>query len=66
MTCEPTWIRASSQGTSFPFIQIFSEFGKDIRKDPPYSPALATPATGRLDGKTCTRHSETPTHDASF
>ena len=24
------WILASSQGTSFPFIQIMSDFGKDM------------------------------------
>ena len=27
------WILASSQGTSFPFIQIWSDFGKDMRRD---------------------------------
>src|SRR6266568_1006088 len=30
MTWDPMWIRASSQGTSFPFIQILSDFGKDM------------------------------------
>ena len=33
MTWEPTWILASSHGTSFPFIQIWSDFGKDMRQD---------------------------------
>ena len=30
MTWEPMWILASSQGTSFPFIQMKSDFGKDM------------------------------------
>ena len=30
MTCAPTWIFASSQGTSFPFIQMTSDLGKVI------------------------------------
>ena len=30
MTCEPMWMRASSQGTSFPLIQMKSERGEAI------------------------------------
>src|SRR5262245_18710673 len=36
MTWQPTWIFASSLGTSAPFIQIFSDFGKDIAKRPSF------------------------------
>src|SRR4029453_17873821 len=36
MTCDPMWIFASSHRTSFPFIHIFSDFGKDIGDQPPW------------------------------
>src|SRR5262245_51684987 len=57
MTCEPRWMRASSQATSFPFIQIFSEVGKDIREDPP---RCAGPTAVRAAWQDCARRTTTP------
>src|SRR5262245_39120155 len=34
MTWQPTWIFASSQGTSAPFIQLFAGCRKDIARRP--------------------------------